>query len=218
MVYKWSLAAIAGDMSDGSFRTGFAGRTPNSVQRPRGVAMALSLRENICASWRLPSDYAILAGRAELLSPRDRELIEAVLIHGLTASSLSRMTGSSARVVANRVKRLSAHLTSRSFLDAARALPYLPPAEAELARLHFCQGLSLRAVASRLAASVHQRPPGVRVSCHELRRRLDRLAAQIAMIRRISRGDSDDPLVSPAAAAKRWGRSSLPRTLRRRAT
>ena len=153
--------------------------------------MALSLRENICSARRLPSDQAILASRAALLLPADRELVEAVLVRGLSAVSVARMTGSTPRRVANRIKKLSQRLASRQFLDTARALPYLSEEEAELARLRFCAGISARRLGEQLGFSPHA-----------LRRRLDSLAAQITMMRRIRWAVNESPLTS--AAADRW--------------
>lgn len=140
--------------------------------------MALSLRENIYKGRRLPRDVDLLIARSELLSQSDRELMEAVLVRGQTVVSVARMMGISARRVGNRVKRLARRLTSGEFLDAARALPYLPPKDAAVASMRFCEGLSKRKLAARLG-----------VSQHILRRRLDRIGAQVAMIRRIQTGN-----------------------------
>ena len=139
--------------------------------------MALTLRENICSASRLPRDTDVLIARADLLASEDRELVAAVMVRGQTAVSVSRMMGVSPRKVTNRIKRLAARLTSRRFLDAARALPYLPPEDAKLASLRFCAGLSERKLAEKLGSSPHY-----------VRRHLDRITAQIAMIRRIRRG------------------------------
>ncbi len=147
--------------------------------------MALSLRENICNARRLPQDQQLLIGRVELLLLEDRLLIEAVLIHGLTVVTVSRMMGISSRRLANRVRRLSRRLTSREFLNAARALYYLPPRDAALARLRFCAGLSERKLAQKFELSVHI-----------VRRRLDRIRAQIAIINRVRRQRRERPLIS----------------------
>ena len=136
--------------------------------------MALSFRENIFIERRLPRDQQLLSGRAELLSPGDRELVEAVLIRGQTFVSVSRMMGISPRKAGNRVRRLAALLASRQFLETARALRYLPREDARLARLRFCAGLSERKLAGKL-----------QVSTHAIRRRLDRIRAQIAIVSRL---------------------------------
>jgi DNA-directed RNA polymerase specialized sigma24 family protein len=138
--------------------------------------MPLSLKESICRFRKMPRDSAVLAGRAELLAPGDRDLIEAVLVNGQSASGLARIMGVTPRMVRKKIRRLSLHLISRRFLDAARSLPYLPPEEATLARLHFCSGLTQAQLCGRL-----------RLSPHCLRRRLDRLSAQIATISQLQR-------------------------------
>jgi len=137
--------------------------------------MSLSLRENIYRSRALPRNEAVLMGRAQLLSDRDRDLVRAVMVHGQPAQSVARLTGRSARTVRSRVSRLARRMTSRAFLDAARALPYLEPGDALLARLAYCQQLSHRRLCLELM-----------LTRHTLRRRLDRLAAQIQTIRRMS--------------------------------
>jgi DNA-directed RNA polymerase specialized sigma24 family protein len=138
--------------------------------------MPLPLRESICRQRNLPRDEGVLRGRLELLSDEDRELLESVLLRGQSASSLARIMGVRPRGVRRRVHRLVRRVTARSFLDAARALDYLPAGDAELARLHFCQGLSQRELCRRL-----------KVTSHALRRRLDHITAEIATIRRMHR-------------------------------
>ena len=138
--------------------------------------MALTLRENICNARKLPSDPSVLAGRAQLLGREDCELVEAVLLRGQTVVSTAGLMGLSPRTVGNRVRKLAGRMSSRKFLDAARALRYLPGKEAALARLRFCVGLSERKLADKLG-----------VSAHAVRRRLDRISAEIGMIRRMQK-------------------------------
>ncbi len=133
--------------------------------------MHLTLRESICVATELPRNDTILMGRAELLSPEDRDLVDAVLIRGQSTRSVAGMMGGSARAVRRRVSRLGRRLTSRKFLSAARSLSYLSPDDADLAKLYYCQGLSHRQLVTRLGLSIHV-----------LRRRLDRITAQIAVI------------------------------------
>lgn len=138
--------------------------------------MGLPLNENIACVRDLPRSDAVLMGRAELLAPRDRDLMEAVLVHGQRIGALARLLGVEPRSLRARVERLGRRMTSRRFLDAARALPYLPPTEAALARARYCQGLSHRELCGKF-----------RMRHHELRRRLDRLSARIDTLRRMRR-------------------------------
>jgi len=135
--------------------------------------MSVALREHICRSIRLPRNDEVLMGRAELLLPEDRLLVEAVLVRSQPTKTVAWMTGMPPRTVRRRIHRLSKRLTSRRFLNAARSLPYLDPDNARLARLHFCAGMSHRDLARELGVSVHT-----------IRRRLDRIGAQIAMFTR----------------------------------
>ena len=142
--------------------------------------MALTLRENICNARRLPRDHDLLIARAELLSAKDRGLIEAIFLRGQTVVSVAHMMGINPRKVSNRLRRLSEHLASRRFLDAARALRYLRGREATLARLRFCAGMTERRLAEKFG-----------VSPHVIRRRLDRIGAKIALVRQMQGVQAD---------------------------
>jgi len=139
--------------------------------------MALPLRESLCVAKELVRDDQVLRGRAELLDRKDQDLIEAIFIRGQSTASVGRMLGVPARRVRDRAARLRRHLVSRKFLDAARALPYLPREEAALAKRRFCQQTTHRELCGEFG-----------LTSHALRRRLDQLAAKIATIRRLQRG------------------------------
>ncbi len=165
--------------------------------------MALTLRENICSARKLPKDQDVLMGRAELLCSDDRELLEAIMIRGQTVGSVSHMMGMSPRRVANRVRKLSARLSSRRFLDAARALRYLSRSDATVARLRFCEGLSERQLSQKLG-----------LSPHAVRRRVDQLSAQIAAIRRLGpvrnrSGRTKDTPSDTSSGSRRVGGSPI---------
>lgn len=138
--------------------------------------MGMPLRESVLEARRLPRNDDLLMARATLLSGDDRELIEAVFIRGQTTRSLSRMMGVEMRPLRNRVRRLAKRLASRKFLDVARSLPYLSCPDAQLARLRFCEGRKLRQLRGHF-----------NVSDHTLRRWLDHVSAQVAVIRRMSK-------------------------------
>lgn len=136
--------------------------------------MPVSLRENLQTQHRLPRNDAVLMGRAELLAPDERDLIEAILIRGQKTTSIARLMGIPAKRLRQRMHRISRRLSSRSFLRAARALAYLPADEARLAQWYFCQRIPRRELRDRLGLTPHQ-----------LRRRIDRLSAQIDAINRL---------------------------------
>jgi len=139
--------------------------------------MALSLRENVCRTRQLPIADDLLMARAELLAQKDRELIRAVMVSGMTMAAVARLTGMNERTVRYRVRRLGRKLASRRFLNAARSLPYLSEADARIARFHYCEGLSGRRLARQEGMSFHL-----------LRRRLDRIRAEIDTIAKLTTG------------------------------
>ncbi len=136
--------------------------------------MPLQLKENLYRSRQLPRNDAVIMGRAELLDPEDRDLLEAVLMRGQKVSCLARMLGVTPRSLRSRLHRIACRLTSKVFLNAGRALPYLPDDDRKIARMKFCEGVSVRQISSRLG-----------VTEHALRRRMDRINAQIETILRI---------------------------------
>lgn len=139
--------------------------------------MPLQLKENLCRYRQLPRSDAILIGRAELLRSEERELLEAVLVYGQKVRSIAGMLGVTPRSLRSRIHRIVCRLTSKSFLNAGRALPYLADDDREIARMRFCQGMSQRRIGSKLG-----------ITEHALRRRMDCVNAQIETILRIHAG------------------------------
>ncbi len=138
--------------------------------------MGMSLRESVLRAQKLPQDDAIIRSRSQLLLPEDRDLVEAVLIVGQSTESLARLMGQRPRTLRDRVNRLVRRMAGDTFLKAARALPYLSQADAELARLRFCAGYRLWQLGERY-----------RMSEHAIRRWVDAVHTQITMIDRLSR-------------------------------
>lgn len=142
--------------------------------------MGMPLKESVLQARRLPRSDDLLMERARLLQRDDRELIEAIFIRGQTTKSLARMMGMDMRTLRERVKRLTRRLASRKFLDAARSLPHLDAADAELARMRFCEGFKLRQLREHF-----------NVTDHNLRRWLDHVWAQVSIIGRLSKQTPD---------------------------
>ena len=138
--------------------------------------MPVQLKESVHKAHRLPRTESVLMGRAELLAPADRDLLEAVLIHGTPTTMLARMMRVSCASLRRRIHRLTRRLVSKEFLDAARAIPYLEPDDATLARQVFCEGTSQRELLSVMG-----------VSMYHLRYRMMRLRAEIAVLARLRR-------------------------------
>jgi hypothetical protein len=135
--------------------------------------MTARIKEHLCDARRLPRSDAIIMGRAELLDTKDRDLIHAVFLHGQPVSAVARMMGLSPRAVRGRLHRLSRRLTSQRFLQAARAIDHLDPEDAHIAKRWFCQRATQKQIARELG-----------LTRHALRRRLDRIWAQIALLAR----------------------------------
>jgi len=136
--------------------------------------MPLKLRESLCRHRHLPRSDAVVMGRAELLQPEERELLEAVLVDGQRVRSVAGMMGVTPRSLRSRIHKIVCRLTSRSFLNAGRAMPYLSGRDREVARMRFCEGISQRRISRKLGMTEHA-----------LRRRLDRISAQIETILQI---------------------------------
>lgn len=137
--------------------------------------MPISLRDSMTRKEDLPRTDAVLMGRAELLSPADRDLLEAVLLRSQPVAALGRIMNVDAGALRTRIHRLGKRLSSRRFLDAARALQYLDPGDARLARLHFCQRISIPDLAEQEG-----------MSRYTMRRHIDRISAQIQAVKRVN--------------------------------
>jgi DNA-directed RNA polymerase specialized sigma24 family protein len=135
--------------------------------------MIARLRESIAKARKLPKSADLLIARAELLAPRDRALVEAVMLNHQTAEEIGLVAGINPRTIRYRIHKLTKRMSSQRFLDAARLLLYLQPHEAEVVRRYYCQGQSLRLVAADMGMTLHQ-----------VRREIDRLHGEMAFHRR----------------------------------
>jgi DNA-directed RNA polymerase specialized sigma24 family protein len=133
--------------------------------------MSISIKESIYEKSEIPDGEAIIIGRAEYLGQEDRDIMEAVIIHGEPAARIARLMDVPPSQLRKRIHRLCRRLASREFLTAARLLQFLPEEERQLARRHFCEGLSQRDLAHCTGQSLHT-----------VRRRLDRLRAKISTL------------------------------------
>ena len=127
--------------------------------------MSLPIKDSLSRKRPLACDEAIVAGRAELLGRTDRDLLLAIWVHRGSADLMARLAGCHVQTIRRRARKLIRRIHSPAFLAAARALPLLPANQVQIARLHFCQGLSLRQTARRADLSLHE----VRCQVHEIR-------------------------------------------------
>ena len=135
--------------------------------------MIARLRETIAKARKLPKSADLMIARAELLTPRDRALVEAVMLKNQSAEEIGRIADINPRTVRYRIHKLTKRMASQEFLDAARLLLYLNPHEGEVVRRYYCQGQSLRTVAEAMGMTLHQ-----------VRREIDRLHGEMAYHRR----------------------------------
>jgi hypothetical protein len=118
--------------------------------------MPLPLQESWAVRKEFVTDPHILIGRCELLRPADRDLVVTLFGRHGSAELLAHLGHCHAQTIRRRYRKLLSRLHSERFLLAARSLPYLSGEQADLARLHICQGLSLRATARRIGLTYHQ--------------------------------------------------------------
>ena len=135
--------------------------------------MITRLCESIAKARKLPRSSDLLISRAELLAPRDRALVEAVMLNNQSAEEIGRIADINPRTVRYRIRKLTKRMVSQRFIDAARLLLYLNPREADVVRRYHCRGQSLRMVAAELGMTLHQ-----------IRREIDRLDGEMACHRR----------------------------------
>ncbi|HAU36374.1 MAG TPA: hypothetical protein DCX07_01485 [Phycisphaerales bacterium] len=156
--------------------------------------MLRSLRENIARTCCLPRNDALLLNRARMLPRDERELVVAFFVHGQSVKSLASLVGRPTGTVRSRLWRLARRLASQKFLDVMRALPYLSPEDAALARMRYGQNLPRRVLCSRLG-----------IKRYALTRRLVNLNAQVQALRRVRNPslvrEAIDRLSQPAAPA-----------------
>jgi len=135
--------------------------------------MITRLRESVAKTRKFPKSADLMIARAELLSPRDRALVEAVMLKNQSAEEIGQIAGINPRTVRYHIHKLTKRMSSQKFLDAARLMLYLNPREAEVVRRYYCQGQSLRTVAEAMGLTLHQ-----------VRREIDRLHGEMAYHRR----------------------------------
>lgn len=164
--------------------------------------MVLPLYESICKARKLPDDEQVLCGRIALLLPAEQDLVRAILIHRQTYEAVGRLTGLGPNAVRGRYSRILRRMSSKGFLQAARALPYLAGDSADLAKAFFCQAQTYRQLCQRL-----------NLSYHALRKRLERARVEIQVLDRIGA----EGLQRAGARTAALGAGAIIPTRRRRA-
>ena len=129
---------------------------PGSPSKGPACAMAIPLKEAIAKACQRVREDAVVEARAQLLPSTDRDLLLAVWMHHQPTRMIARMCRRSPRAVRRRVRTLIDRLHSERFVGAARAMRFLNPQQAELARLHLCHGLSVRSAGRAMGVGYHR--------------------------------------------------------------
>ena len=95
------------------------------------------------------------AARAGLLSLEDRALVRAVFEEGVSPAEVGRMSGTSARSIRRRVKRLAVRIASARFVFVGRHFTAWPPSRRQVAEAVVLHGMSIRDAARRLRLSTY---------------------------------------------------------------
>jgi len=136
--------------------------------------MPITLRESVCDSQRTLLTDGWLLRRIRYLDRSDRDLLRAVIINNQSIKLVARLLHSNYHFTWRRVLTLIRRINSHAFTRTIRALPFLEPDDARLARLFYCHCLPMQELADAMS-----------VSKYVLRRRLDNLEARIRVIDRI---------------------------------
>jgi len=136
--------------------------------------MSWAIKEHICRACQLPRSDVVLRARAEHLLQADRDLVETVLVEGQPVEVVARMKGMSKRAMRHRLRRLARRLVSRDFVRAMRAMEYLDPQDAYVAKKLFCEGMSQRKLAAKLGLTTH----ALRQRIYQVRARIDVIAGR----------------------------------------
>ena len=88
-----------------------------------------------------------------MLLPHDQALLEAVVVHGMSAPAAGRLMRMTPKQVRRRVHALCKMMADPQFRRVMRLLPRLKPTEARMARMYYCQGVSKRGIAHLLGKS-----------------------------------------------------------------
>ncbi|AQT66967.1 RNA polymerase sigma factor, sigma-70 family [Anaerohalosphaera lusitana] len=98
----------------------------------------------------------MLRARAEVLSGKDRAIMEMYLDHGETFSKMARVAGVNEATIARRINRLVARLINSEYLTCLRNRSSLEGFELLVARDYFLEGLSQRKIARKRGTSVYR--------------------------------------------------------------
>jgi len=97
-----------------------------------------------------------LRSRVELLSGRDRLLMEMYLDRGSTYCQIARLAGVHHSSICRRIRRITKRLTDGKYVKCLRHSRRLGPQRLKIARDYFLQGLSQRKIAEKTGYSLYR--------------------------------------------------------------
>ena len=107
-----------------------------------------------------PSVYAdymdLLRARADILTGKDRALMQMYLESGLTFGRIARLLGINEANVARRIRRLTCHLLDSEYIACLRNRGRFSLMERTVAKDYFIEGLSQKKIAQKRDITVYQ--------------------------------------------------------------
>ena len=98
----------------------------------------------------------MLMARAQMLTGKDKVLIQMYLADGSSFSEMARLMGVNEATIARRVRKLTRRLLRGEYMTCVRGRRILSRLEKTIAKDYFLQGLSQEAIAQKMGITVYQ--------------------------------------------------------------
>jgi len=98
----------------------------------------------------------LLRARAEILTGKDKALMQMYLENGSTFSQMARLAGVNEATIARRIHKLSHRLLDSEYITCLRHREHFSPLEQAIARDYFIEGLSQKAIALKRNTTVYR--------------------------------------------------------------
>jgi len=98
----------------------------------------------------------MLMARAQMLTGKDKVLMQMYLADGSSFSEMARLMGANEATIARRVRKLTRRLLCGEYMTCLRGRRILSGLEKTIAKDYFLQGLSQEAIAQKMGITVYQ--------------------------------------------------------------
>ena len=98
----------------------------------------------------------MLMARAEMLTGKDKVLIQMYLADGNSFSEMARLMGVNEATIARRVRKLTRRLLRGEYITCVRSRRILSGLDKTIAKDYFLQGRSQEAIAQKMGITVYQ--------------------------------------------------------------